>query len=376
MRLSKSLKTSAIFTAAVLSFFLSSCSSGGVTGPAGYTSKVESMDRFLDSVIQATNIPGLVLAYWDNSTGFSYIRSRGYADLDRKTPMDATKLFRIGSLTKSFTTTVLLQMIDEGKIGLEDKLSRYFPELPNSGLVTIRQLADMSSGYTEYFDEPAFKQTVANDPGHVYTPLELFNLVSRHPLKFTPGSQFDYCNTNYILLGMVMEKVTGKKMEDEIWERISVPLGLYDTRLLSGRSVTGNFARGYGFEDSMHEKYPPDYTERVDVSSAWVAGSMSSSINDLRKFAESMAGVKLYSKAMQQERLKYRDFTSPKYGYGIGVLHINNYIGHQGTIYGFNSIMLHDPAKGRTIVAYVNLYSDFLAQALAETLMDKFGVRE
>jgi len=376
MRPSNSIKAAGIVFAVSLSFFASSCSSSGVTGPQGYTSKVESMDRFLDSIIQVTNIPGLVISFRDNTTGFTYTRSRGFSDLDRKTPMDATKLFRIGSLTKSFTTTVLLQMIDEGKIGLDDKLSKYFPDIPHSNLVTIRQLADMSSGYTEYFDEPAFKQAVTNDPGHAYAPLELFNLVSRHPMKFTPGSQFDYCNTNYILLGMVMEKVSGRTMADEIWERISLPLGMNDTRLLTGRSVPGNFSRGYGFEDSMNEKYPPDYTERVDVSSAWVAGSMMSSITDLQKFAEAMANTRLYSKEMQQERLKYRNFANPKYGYGIGVLHINNYIGHQGTVYGFNSIMLHDPVKGRTIVAYVNIYSDFMAQAIAETLMDKFEVRE
>ncbi len=369
-------KILSLFSITLCATIFAGCKSDTVTGPSSYTGKVEIMDALLDSIIQNTNVPGLVVAYRDDMTGFTYTRSRGYADLARKTPMDAEKLFRIGSLTKTFTSTVILQLVDERKIYLEDKLSKFFPAVPHSALVTIRQLADMSSGYSEYFDTEEFQQKVANDPSHAYTPDELIGMVSSLPLKFTPGAQFDYCNTNYILLGMIIEKVTRNSVAEEIWKRISIPLGLKNTKLLIGRKVEGDFCRGYGYESTMLEKYPPDFTEMVDVSSAWSAGSMMSSMEDLIKFSKALGLGTLISPEVQTERLKYRILSIPRYGYGIGVMHIDNYVGHQGTIYGFNSIMLYNKEKGRTIVVYVNIYSNFMAQFIAENLMDRFGVRD
>ncbi len=142
--------------------------------------------------------------------------------------------FRIGSETKTFTVTALLKLVDDRRIRLDDPISRYVDGVPNGRRITLRHLAGMRSGLFPYTEDPDFVHDLLSDPSRSFTPREVLAYGFKHPNTFAPGAQFEYSNTNLVLLGLVIEKVSGQRAADFIHKRVLRPAQLDHTLFPSG----------------------------------------------------------------------------------------------------------------------------------------------
>ncbi|MBH0123103.1 beta-lactamase family protein, partial [Rhodococcus sp. CX] len=171
--------------------------------------------------MEEMGIPGLVAIVRSPERG-DYEIAAGVANIDTGEPVEMTDHFRIGSITKTFTATVALQLAQEGKFGLDDPLEQYFPQVDTNG-ATIRQALNMTSGIPTYTTD-AFLNALADDPQRVWTPDELLATIEGVPAEFAPGEGWDYSNTNYVLLGMLAERFGGAPLKTLIQDRIFTPL--------------------------------------------------------------------------------------------------------------------------------------------------------
>ena len=308
-----------------------------------------------DSVLQAPDlhIPGIVALVVDNKKGINWLYKAGVSDIPQNLPMDESYTFRIGSNTKTMTGTVLLQLVDEGKLKLSDTLSKYFPTFPRADSITIKMLCNMTSGYWNYSDTQAFTDTLYTNPTRVFQPMDLLNFAFNHvpSFYFPVGTGFHYSNTNTIILGLLIEKLTGTDLKTNITNRIYVPLGLQNTGFLtSGVELPGTHGRGY-----YEGPYVPgkDLTEFYDISWGWAAGSAYSTPYELQKYVEAMVNGGLLSDTLQHRRLTDM-IESASGGYGLCIVHRGTFYGHNGGIPGFTSSMYHSIDKNCTIIIYFN----------------------
>lgn len=329
--------------------FLTSCSEDAPTAPDANTLLARRFDALVDSIRNTEHIPGIVVGVWDEAAGFSYTHGSGVASIAATTPILPDMQFRIGSLTKTYTGTVVLQLVDEGRIGLDDRVSKHLDSIPHGDVVTIRQLLGMTSGIESYTMNMDFWARLEADPGYVWSPRELIGLVQARPLRFTPGTEYNYSNTNTIILGLVVEKLTGRSLAQELSSRIFTPLGLTKTYVASGRSITGHFFAGHWDTTGTGQQVIPAL--EYDVSSAWSAGAIVSTVDDVRRFVETMVGGTLISPALRTQRFSFRNDG----GYGLACEQMRGYIGHSGAIAGYFSLMAHHPTLRRTIVIGYNL---------------------
>src|SRR5262249_30972611 len=171
----------------------------------------------------------------------------GYGNLAQKTPIRATDRFRIGSLTKTFVSTVALQLIDEGKLSFTDSVEHWLPGLvPNGQKISVRELLNMRAGLYDYLneDKTIVHRLETGDLTHRYTPEELVGLATAHNPHFAPGAGWSYCNTCYILMGLIIEKATGNSIGAELDRRIFAPLKLRDTTFDTEPLIKGRHSRG------------------------------------------------------------------------------------------------------------------------------------
>jgi len=315
---------------------------------------LDRMKSACDSVIKNTPVPGLVALVVDHKKGIDWLYAAGVSNKVTKAPMDVNHTFRIASNTKTFTGTVLLQLVDEKKLALNDKLSKYFPQYPNSDLITLTMLANMTSGLFDYFDDARWVSAIKTTPLRVWKPGEIADLSFSQPLLFQPGSQFKYTNTNIILLGMVIEKVTGKPLETEINDRIIAPLQFKNTGYLtSGTGLPGNHGRGYDFEDIG---ISGDVTESFDVSNSGAAGAAYSTPREMQKYVERLVEGGFLSDSLQFRRLN-KDYSelSPIQSYGLCISKLETFYGHNGIIWGYTSSMYHSIDRQCTVIIYYNV---------------------
>lgn len=178
--------------------------------------------------MKKAGIPGVQVGLWMPGKG-SYVRAFGVADKRTGAPMTDDMRIRIGSETKTFTATAVLELVDDGKVGLDDPISKYIKGVPNGNHIAVRDLLDMRSGLFSYSADDAFIKAFLTNPDRPFTPKELLAYAFKHPNQFPPGSKFQYCNTNYILLGLLVEKMTGENLRDVIEHRVLRPSHLDHT---------------------------------------------------------------------------------------------------------------------------------------------------
>jgi D-alanyl-D-alanine carboxypeptidase len=302
-------------------------------------------------------IPGAIIGIWQDGQRL-YVRTFGVRDLATGQPMTTDLHVRIGSITKTFVVTAVLQLVDQGKVGLDDPIDRYVSGVPRGGEITIRQLAGMSSGLYSYTD--VVIPIVPDDPARQWTLPELLAIGFKgpsvpecpcHPLLFEPGTAFDYSNTNTILLGLVVEKVSGQMLETLIDEHILKPLGLTHTVFPTDPAIPSPRAEGYtvvGGRVVNASDWNPSW--------AWAAGEMISTLDDLRVWARVLGAGQLLSPALRRERDRF--LPAPQEGdgaeYGLGVERDNGWIGHNGNIPGYVTYAFYLPPRGITMVVMVN----------------------
>ncbi len=323
---------------------------------------IDQMKSVTDSIIKNTKVPGIVALVVDHTKGIDWLYSAGVSDIPNAIPMNANHTFRIGSNTKTMTGTVLLQLVDEGKIKLSDKLSKYYPEYPKADSITIAMLCNMTSGIFNYTDDDAWGEECMNQPTKKWSPQELVDVGFSHDFYFSPGSNWKYSNTNTIIIGMIIEKLTGHSLEDEIKNRILIPLQLNNTGLITdGLGLPGTHGRGYYSGEYIEND---DVTEKFDVSWAWAAGSAYSTPRELQKYVENLVNGTFLSETLQHQRLNDLVELDKNTGYGSYLLKRGSFYGHNGAIPGYTSSMYHSMDKNCTVIIYFNclldLHPDFL----------------
>ncbi len=310
----------------------------------------------LDSIIANTDVPGLVAGIWAPNEGIDLVYSAGVADLETNEPMDAEMVFRIASNTKTFTITVLLQLVDEGVLSLDDKLSKYYPTFPRGDEVTIEMLTNMRSGIYNYVESNNFWSFVITNPLHYWSVEEIINFaLTDNPdnlYYFDPGTSFHYSNTNTILIEYIIEQVTGITLEAHINTRIIVPLGLSKTYYVeSGTEIPGYHSKAYYLGDTSDDT---DLSEYFDYSFARAAGGAISDVFDLKTYVHALTDGSFLSDSLQNRRMDCLPVNGSTMKYGIGIFDNNGFYGHNGGTPGYTSLMVHSPELNCTIVVWYN----------------------
>jgi D-alanyl-D-alanine carboxypeptidase len=350
--------------------------SRAVTSGAGYADQLRST---LAGLLDSMKVPSAVVVVRSPTFGDATL-SFGTVKLGENTAPNVSDHYRIGSNTKPMTATVVLQLVQEGRLTLEDPISRYRPDVPNGQNITIGQLLNMRSGLASYTEDPVFLRTIDQDKQRVWQPEELLKLAYTQPALFAPGASWHYSNTNYILLGLVMEQLTGKTVSQLFQERLFSPLGMRSSVMpaVADASIPEPYAHGYHFGTAEETGgpsaalppaqqqsatagtlQPQDWTGN-NPSWGWTAGSAISTADDLAVFVGALVDGGLLDASMQQRRLasvEPPDPANPSFGYGYGLMRFGTYYGHNGQLPGYNSWMVRDPKTGTTLIILTSLTS-------------------
>ena len=315
------------------------------------------IEHYSDSMLTVALQPGMIISITKGDKVI-YEKSKGLANIDTKAPMFTDLRFRIGSLTKTFTCTVILQLVDEKKLTLDESIEKYFPNLPNAKNITIRMLGDMTSGLYNYSEAKEFDDSMQAYPKKLWKPEELVEVSVRNGTYFEPGKGWHYSNTNTTLLGMIIEKITGNSLPGEIKSRITDKLGMKNTDFPDVPEIWGSHPEGYGEDDGTWVYPLVDVTTKYNPSWGWAAGAMVSTIEDLKIYLKALAEGTMISKELMAERMKpglERD--GLKYCFGMFILG-DMYIGHNGSYPGFHNISVHSPKTGITAIIFYNTQSN------------------
>ncbi|MEM8830370.1 MAG: serine hydrolase [Cyanobacteria bacterium P01_G01_bin.19] len=324
---------------------------------------VEELNSSLDGT-RAPEVPGAVVAIVSPSG--SYFGASGLANVEDDIPLQSSDRFEIGSITKTFTATTILQLVEEGVLSLEDNLTDWLPEsvtadIPNANEITLENLLQHTSGIADYVDV-LFAQAASNPL--VFTqdwqPEELVDLIDGQEALFAPGESFYYSNTNFLLLGIVIESATGNNVAAEIRDRIIEPLELDNTFFAGEEEIPEGYVSGYWDFDGDGTLNNIDL---ANLSWAWSTGAMVSNAEDLDTFARNLFAGDL----LQPETLEMMLDTIPavdndnysSYGLGVGTIESPNrfwYI-HRGQTLGYRSNMWYSPEDDLTYIELINGFS-------------------
>jgi D-alanyl-D-alanine carboxypeptidase len=284
-------------------------------------------------------------------------------------PIVADTPFRVGSISKPFVATMVLQLVDEASVDLDQTLSTYLPDTPIGGDVPIRMLLNHSSGLSNYSERSAFIPDVFEDRNRVFTPDEILAWVE-DAVADEPGQHFAYSDTNYILLGQLIERVTGTDLDSALQQRISEPLGLDATRFASVATANPD-GLAAPWSSAVFDGDPDSAYDSI-ASAAWAAGSLASTTGELATYFDALFAGKLISRAALAEMT---DAGPDGYGLGLGILDHpsgTRFYGHDGGIPGFTSFAAFDPSTGDTVVVLTN-NDQVVAPELALTIIDNWS---
>ena len=269
-------------------YFFSSCKKDETPTTPSEAEIIESnIQAVLDSIIENTHVPGLVAGVWAPNEDIDFVYAAGVSNIETNAPMDPDMIFRIGSNTKTLTNTVFLQLVDEGIIKLNDKLSTYLPDFPRADEVTLEMLTNMRSGIYNYTESEDFQMELYSNFTKLWLPDELIAFAASNPYYFDPGTGFHYSNSNIVIIGMIIEMVTGYSLESTISSQVIDPLNLTNTTyLIASTELPGYHSSAYYF--GAYDPEAPECSEMVDVSWAGAAGSAISTIFELKTYVNAL----------------------------------------------------------------------------------------
>jgi D-alanyl-D-alanine carboxypeptidase len=296
----------------------------------------------------AAGVPGAVVVVRD---GRKAVRvAGGSARLKPRQPMRVDDRFRIGSVTKTYVATVVLQLAGEGKITLDDSIERWLPGMvPNGANITLRELLNHHSGLFDYLEDPqVVAPYLAGDFGHTWTPQQLVAIGLAHPPVFAPNAQFGYSNTDYILLGLVVQTITGRTIGAELKQRIFQPLKLRATSFASAQRIRGAHAHGYLVTGSRSLR---DVTA-VSPTHGWAAGAIVSTADDVARFYRALFSGRL----LRPDLLAAMQTATDRWGLGLERFEdpCATPWGHGGAIPGYISLTRSSADGRRQMVVLVN----------------------
>jgi D-alanyl-D-alanine carboxypeptidase len=345
---------------------------GDGRGDSGFSGEtVRRLDGAIDKQMREEDLPGVVVGVWVPGEG-RYVVAKGKANLKTGEKRDLDDPFRIGSITKTFVATAVLQLVEEGKLSKSDKLSEWYPHFPNAEKITIEDLLRMQSGIVD----PPFEDLVRR-----YTsPREAIEASARSGGVFLPPAQrTQYTNVNYVILGEIVSKVSGNDTGDRIEESILKPLGMKNTFYPTDSDLPGDL-HGYTYDFSTGGL--KDVTV-FDPDAEGGAGAMISDVSDLRTWAKAVCTSTLLKPETQKARLQTKPLSgeSGPERYGEGIMRVGKFYGHPGNQPGFSSAMWYLPQKEATIIINVNRADEFgpppsdaLAGAIVKILFPEYAV--
>ena len=323
------------------------------------------VDEVVRAQIREQHIPGVSVAVMREGKIIK-AAAYGFANLKLKVPLTTEMLFKSGSLVKQFTATSIMMLVEEGKVGLDDEISKYLPEAPTSWKgVTIRRLLTHTSGIRDFFGEDGDSKF---DPHRDYSEDEWIRLFSAQSLRFSPGDKWSYCNAGYILLGAVIHRVTGKTWFEFEKERIFDPLGMTSVKLIDTDDITPNRVSGYVLVNKELKNEPW-------VTPSWAStacGSLYLTVFDMAKWDAALYTERLIRRSSLQQMwtpVKLNDGSSYPYGFAWRTRHVNGHrlMQHDGVETAFTTRFVRYVDDGISIVVLMNLGED--EEALMPTRM-------
>jgi len=310
----------------------------------------DAVDEFLESYMQRHQIPGISMAICRDG---QVVRATGYglANVELDVATKPGTVFQSGSVGKQFTSMAVMMLVDEGRLGLDDPISKYFPGAPATWQgITVRHLLTHTSGIKDWEGKTDI------DYRKDYTEDELVQVAMKLPPDFAPGTQWSYSNTGYVLLGILVRKVSGKFYGDFLAERVFTPLGMESTRVISESDIVKNRAAGYTLENGKlqnQEWVSPSLNTTAD-------GSLYTTTLDLAKWDAALWSRRFLrpeSYEAMWSPVELRDGTSFPYGFAwsFDVQRLEPVIQHSGSWQGFKTAIVRYPGPKLTVIVLANL---------------------
>ncbi|MGA8575563.1 MAG: serine hydrolase domain-containing protein [Candidatus Cybelea sp.] len=312
-----------------------------------------------------TPVPGVLVGVWDGN-GHTYIHGFGYADRATRRPLTPADHFRIGSNTKTFVVAVLLQLIDKKRLRLDDPIGRFNigVTIPDADKITVRELCQMRSGLFEAYDTPQMS-AINVRPEMTFDPRTIIAWAVKQRPYFPPGQGYHYSNTNYLILGLIIESVTHDTVANQIRKRLLVPFHLAQTVYPATEAMPEPWAHGYGLD--KHRRWE-DVSGTIPVSLMGAAGAMISDMDDMKRW------IGLYVTGKTSAPATYRALTEcvptghKNLSFGLGLGCSVGWYGYTGGLPGYNTANYYFPTTGATIVAWVDVQANTPAPGVANAI--------
>ena len=309
-----------------------------------------ALQQQLTTQMAQFDVPGAVVAVCVPGKD-PYVLTEGVSDVAAGTPMTSDLVWPLRSVTKSFTVTLLLQLVDEGKMSLDDTIGTWVPGVPNGDQITLRELANMTSGVPEYTTQAWIDDFLA-DENRNFTTSELISYALAEPAQFPPGSLAVYVNTSTLLIGQAVSAVAGADFPAVLEQRILTPLGLTNTEYpLTANDWSGPHPTGYQPNaDGQLEAQVNNFTVFGP------AGQMTSTVPDLCRWGSALGQGELLTPATQQARIQGQPLAKgPDYDiYALGIGQVDGWWGHTGEGFGHTLLVMNNPETNVTAVVLMN----------------------
>ncbi|MET8831362.1 serine hydrolase domain-containing protein [Streptomyces sp. NPDC004610] len=314
-----------------------------------------ALQRRLEALVRAPGGPPGAIALLQRGPHTQVVRA-GVADLTTGRPPEPDDHMRIASTAKAFSGAVALALADRHALRLDDTLRERLPRLPHAwGAVTLRQLLHHTSGLPDYTEDPRFQEIVTADPHHRFDSRRLLDHVARDPLRFPPGTRYQYSNSDNIAVALMAEAATGTPYETLLRDLVYRPLGLRDTSLPSGYRMPEPYLHGY---DTGPAAPPEDISEILSASGVWASGGIVSTPADMNRFIRGYASGALYGGRLTREQRDWIEGASEPAGPGTNTagLAIFRYatrcgevLGHTGNFPGYTQLIAATPDGRRSL---------------------------
>lgn len=313
-------------------------------------SPIEGVDDYLQVLMRKRHVPGVSVAVVRDG---EVVLARGYglANVELGVPATEDTVYQLASVTKTFTAAAIMLLAEDGTLSIDDRITERLTKLPETWKdVTVRHLLNHTSGIKSYTSVEDFQKSARKD----FAPREILDLVAMEPLEFAPGEKWNYCNTGYFLLGMLIEEVTGKPYGEFMAERIFRPLGMTHTRANDLRALIPGRAQGYEWDGKELRN-----GEYVSPTQPYAAGMLVSSVADLVKWDAALASHALLDEATLEvmwESTRLNDGEEAGYGLGWEASKVNGHrrVSHGGGIPGFSTELARFPDDRLTVIVLTN----------------------
>ncbi|MEU9170351.1 serine hydrolase domain-containing protein [Streptomyces sp. NPDC048420] len=357
---------------------LSPATAGAATDPSGH----QILQRQLEDFVARPGGPPGAIAVLRTEHGTRVVRA-GVSDVRTGRPPQVDDHMRIASTAKAFSGAVALTLVDHRALSLDDTLGKRLPQLPDAwAAVTLRQLLNHTSGLPDYSQSTAFRDVLLADPRHRFDSRRLLDYVAGEPLRFEPGSQYRYSNSDNIAVALMAEAVTRTPYEELLRKLVYAPLRLHSTSLPQGYRMPEPYLHGYVVDPPAP---PEDVSEVIGMSGVWASGGIVSTPADMTRFIRGYAGGRLYGRKVVEQQREWIEGASEPAGPGRNSagLAIFRYetrcgvvLGHTGNTLGYTQLIAATPDGRRSltfsVTTQINQAADAAQLERMRTLQENF----